>query len=115
MGQPAPGTRLCAVTDLGDPGARGFSFGSGRDFFSLFIVRRGDRILAYVNQCPHAYTTLDYPDDRFLTSDGEEIICGTHGARFDIDSGRCTLGPCLGRRLTPFAITITPDQFIETG
>jgi nitrite reductase/ring-hydroxylating ferredoxin subunit len=108
--RPGPGTILCALADLGDPGAKGFSYGTGRDYFSIFVVRRGTQIFGYENSCPHAYTTLDYPEDRFLTADGSEILCGTHGARFMIDSGYCTLGPCRGQRLRPFPVAIMGDQ-----
>lgn len=110
MKRPAPGTPLCRVDDLGNPGAKGFTFGSGRDYFSIFVVKSGAKVFGYVNECPHAYTTLDYPDDRFLTTLGDEIICGTHGARFTIESGRCTLGPCKGRSLTPFPIEIAGGE-----
>ena len=110
MSRPEPGSFLCRLGDLADPGARGFAYGAGRDYFSLFLVRRAQKVYGYVNQCPHAYTTLDYPEDRFLTQEGSEILCGTHGARFTIDTGRCTLGPCLGRALTRFPIRIEGDQ-----
>ena len=112
MARPPSGTLLCRLEDLDDPGSRGFAFGSGRDFFSLFLVRRAQTVYGYVNECPHAYTTLDYPDDRFLTREGTEIICGTHGARFTIDTGRCIRGPCLGRSLTRFPVRIDDGQIM---
>jgi len=104
--RPAAGTILCLVDDLGDPGARGFSFGAGKDRLDIFVVRRDATVFGYVNQCPHAYTTLDFPDDRFLTRDGDQILCGTHGARFEITTGFCTLGPCSGRSLRRFAVQV---------
>lgn len=33
-------------------------------------------------------------------------MCAAHGALFDIPTGRCTLGPCLGDALTPVPLTL---------
>lgn len=97
--RPPPGTRLCRLEEIPEPGAKGFSFGSGRDFFALFAVRHAGQLHLYVNECPHAYTTLDAPDDHFLNAAGTEILCSTHGARFTLDRGLCIAGPCQGRSL----------------
>ncbi len=37
--------------------------------------------------------------DAYLTADGRHIACSGHGARFDIDTGLCVHGPCLGESL----------------
>lgn len=39
--------------------------------------------------------------DAYLSGDGQHIVCHAHGARFDIATGVCNLGPCLGHALTP--------------
>ena len=44
---------------------------------------------------------LNWSPDQFLNVDGSLIQCATHGALFDIDSGRCIAGPCLGEHLVP--------------
>ena len=97
--KPPPGTKLCRLDEIDEPGAKGFSYGSGRDFFALFAVRHAGRVHLYVNECPHAYTTLDAPDDHFLSSARTEIMCATHGARFTLDTGICIAGPWYGRSL----------------
>jgi nitrite reductase/ring-hydroxylating ferredoxin subunit len=38
--------------------------------------------------------------DAFLNADGSRIVCAAHGAQFEIDSGLCVLGPCIGESLT---------------
>ena len=38
-------------------------------------------------------------EDRFLDPDGSLIQCSTHGALFEIESGRCIAGPCKGQYL----------------
>ena len=49
--------RLCHLDDLPDGSARGFDpHASGRD--SLFVVRCGPVLRAWVNACPHHGTPL---------------------------------------------------------
>ena len=64
-----------------------------------FIVNHGGRHFAYVNRCPHAGTPLDLWPNEFLTADGRYLICATHGAVFEPDTGRCVEGACRGARL----------------
>jgi nitrite reductase/ring-hydroxylating ferredoxin subunit len=64
-----------------------------------FIVNHQGRHHAYVNRCPHAGTPLDWWPNEFFTEDGRFLICATHGAVFEPDSGRCIEGPCPGARL----------------
>ena len=101
--------RLARIDDLADPGARGFDpFGAGRD--TLFVVRRGTQVCAYRDACPHfGDTPMAWRKDAYLNGDGTRIVCSAHGAQFDIASGECLLGPCLGQRLTPVDIDITSD------
>lgn len=90
---------LCRADELAEGGSRGFDpTHSGRD--TLFVVRRNG-LRAYRNACPHwAGTSMAWRKDAFLNADATRIVCAAHGAQFDIDTGRCTLGPCLGQSLT---------------
>ncbi len=96
---------LCRLGDLPDGGAKGFGPPSG-GFTGLFAVRRGPLAFVYVNSCPHLGVPLDWAPDRFLTADGERIICATHGAEFRVADGLCLRGPCLGDRLEAVMIDI---------
>lgn len=89
---------LCHLDELPDGTARGFGPPAG-GFTGLFAVRRGETAFVYVNSCPHIGVPLDWAPDRFLTADGSRIMCSTHGAEFEIESGLCVRGPCLGERL----------------
>ncbi len=96
---------LCRVGDIPDGGAKGFPPPKG-GFTGLFAVRRGKTVLIYINACPHLGVPLDWAPDRFLSTDASHIVCSTHGAMFDIASGECLRGPCLGDHLEaiPFRI-----------
>lgn len=99
---------LCHLDDLPDGGSRGFDpQATGRD--TLFIVRRGQALHAYANACPHHGTPMAWRKDAYLNAAGDRIVCAAHGAQFEIDSGLCTLGPCLGDRLTPVALSVGVD------
>jgi nitrite reductase/ring-hydroxylating ferredoxin subunit len=103
---PAPPARaLCRVDAIPDGGSAGFAPAEG-GFTGLFAVRRAGQVYVYVNCCPHIGTPLDWMPGRFLTADGERIVCATHGAEFAIEDGRCLSGPCLGERLESVIIRI---------
>ncbi len=100
--------RLCHLNELPDGGARGFDpRASGRDTF--FVVRRGRRLDAYVNACPHHGTPMAWRKDAYLNAAGDRIVCAAHGAQFEIDSGLCTLGPCLGEHLRALPLALHHD------
>jgi nitrite reductase/ring-hydroxylating ferredoxin subunit len=73
----------------------------------MFVVRRGNEVHAWRNHCPHYdRARMAWRKDEFLDPSGEKIMCFAHGALFEIDSGECTLGPCLGQSLTPVEIEL---------
>ena len=96
---------LCRADEITDGAARGFAAAPG-GFTGLFVVRRGAALFAYVNACPHVGVSLDWAPDQFLTQDGTRIVCATHGALFDVESGRCVDGPCVGDRLEAVPVTV---------
>jgi nitrite reductase/ring-hydroxylating ferredoxin subunit len=102
---PARRRALCRIEDLADGTAKGFGPAPG-GFTGLFAVRRGEEVFVYVNSCPHIGVPLDWAPDRFLSTDGARIVCSTHGAEFEIATGLCIGGPCLGDRLEPVMIEI---------
>ncbi|MES2264244.1 MAG: Rieske 2Fe-2S domain-containing protein [Pseudomonadota bacterium] len=95
---------LCRVDDIVDGGARGLIRVAGED--RVFVIRRAGEVLAYLNSCPHDWQPLEYRRDRFLAADGKSIVCHAHGAHFDIGSGRCTRGPCLGSYLSGIPVRV---------
>ncbi len=82
----------------------------------MFIVRRGEALHAWRNACPHYdRARMAWKKDEFLTSDRSQIVCGAHGALFDIDTGDCTQGPCLGQRLSPVAVRVEAGAVFVLG
>jgi nitrite reductase/ring-hydroxylating ferredoxin subunit len=77
-----------------------------------FVVNFDGRYHAYVNRCAHAGTPLDWWPNEFFTDDGRLLICATHGALFEPDSGRCAGGPCGGSALWPLAVRVEDGQVI---
>jgi nitrite reductase/ring-hydroxylating ferredoxin subunit len=97
---------ICRFAEIADPGARGFTIGTGDWPLRGFIVRVREEVRGYVNHCPHAGHPLDLTPHQFLTHDGALILCGSHGALFDKLSGYCIAGPCSGRSLQPIALKV---------
>lgn len=91
---------LCALDDLAAHPCKGFRVGVGPWPLSGFLVRKGDRIRAYLNRCPHAGHPLNLKPDDFLTPDRSLIVCCSHGALFEMETGYCVDGPCAGASLT---------------
>lgn len=75
-------------------------------FAGLFAVRSGELVRVYVNSCPHIGLSLDWVPGKFLSADASRIVCANHFAEFDIATGRCLAGPCLGERLESVMIEI---------
>ena len=101
--------------DLPDPGCREFRIGTGDWPFRGFVVRKGNDVYAYQNFCMHAGHPLNYKPDSFLTKDGTRIICASHGAIYEIDSGVCVAGPCPGKRLRAIAAEVRGGQIFVRG
>jgi nitrite reductase/ring-hydroxylating ferredoxin subunit len=59
-----------------------------------FAVMIDGKVRAYRNACPHTGSPLDWLPGRFFSADGHELVCATHGARFDPLTGACLSGPC---------------------
>jgi len=111
---PPPGTRLCAVSELADPGARGFRFRVGEALFAAFLVREGPEVRGWIDSCPHNGWPLAVMDDLYLTRAGDRILCAAHGAVFRLGDGVCTAGPCAGEALTPWPVTVRAG-WVETA
>ena len=91
---------LCTVSELEDPGSKGITITRDDMTQNVFVVRKSQKVYAYLNQCPHTGSPLDWTPDQFLDIDKTFIMCATHGATFRIEDGLCVDGPCVNQRLT---------------
>ena len=100
---------VCRIDEIPDGEARGFGpFGAGRH--KTIIVRRADRVFAWLDACPHyGDTPMAWRTDGYLSGDRRHLACHAHGALLEIESGSCVLGPCLGQALQPVPVVLSAD------
>ena len=110
--RPAAGVRLCALAEIEDPGAKGFLFREGEALFAGFVVRLDGAVIGYVDRCPHAGFPLGNIAGRFLTREGDLILCAAHGALFRRGDGVCVSGPCAGKALWSWPVRIEGDGVV---
>lgn len=103
------------LDELDDPGCREFRIGGGDWPFRGFVVRQGGSVHAYQNVCMHVGHPLNYKPDSFLTRDGSRIICASHGALYEIDTGLCVAGPCPGKKLRPVPVEVIDGMIVVEG
>ena len=83
--------------------------------FSIVVVRWGKQVFGYINKCPHDGVNLDWERNQFLDPNGIRLICGKHGALFELGTGICVDGPCKGRSLTPVALSVLDGDICVLG
>jgi nitrite reductase/ring-hydroxylating ferredoxin subunit len=74
------------------------------EFASGFLIRYENKVYAYVNQCAHIPIELDWKQGEFFTAEKDLLICATHGAQYQPNTGLCVMGPCKGRSLKPMDV-----------
>lgn len=110
-----PGVVLGPI-DLIAPGtARNFVLQLRKGRFHGFVVRHGRGVTGYVDACPHRGLPLAKRLDDYLAPGGALLMCSWHGALFEIDSGRCTAGPCPGARLTRWPVEIVDGMIVTAA
>ena len=102
----------CGVDELPPGRTAIFRLTCGERSVAGFAVNHEGRAYAYVNSCPHVGTPLDLWPNEFLAEDGRTIVCSTHGALFEPDSGFCIAGPCAGDHLAPLPVRVEGDQIV---
>ncbi len=90
---------VARVADIAEPGALAFTTGEGDWPFRGVVVRWQGAVHAYENSCPHQRHPLNLTPEGFFTPDRQALICASHGATFEPDTGACSGGPCAGQAL----------------
>lgn len=106
--------RLCHRDDIPEGAARGFLPLPDAPR-NVIVVNRGGQLHAYMDSCPHyrGGTPMAWRKDAYLDAEGAHLACHAHGALFDIETGACVSGPCLGRKLTRVPLSEAPDGSIS--
>lgn len=112
---------VCLSSDLLEAG-KGvrFSVTAGSDDAVGFVIRYKGTVYGYLNRCAHVPVELDWNPGEFIESSGLYIMCATHGAIYQPESGYCSGGPCRGGRLRKIEVSESdghvfwhPDDYIQ--
>ncbi|MEI6760224.1 MAG: Rieske 2Fe-2S domain-containing protein [Betaproteobacteria bacterium] len=88
---------LCASADLVNSGAAvPFEVVYGGQTCRAFAVRYQGEVHAYLNRCAHVAMEMDFQPNQFFDRSGDWLICATHGALYQPQTGQCRGGPCRG-------------------
>jgi nitrite reductase/ring-hydroxylating ferredoxin subunit len=113
MGQ----SREVVVATVGDlvPGAtRKFLLPTAGEPTEAFLVNVDGALHAWVNRCRHVEITMDWVEGRFLDESGRYVVCATHGALYEPDTGKCVSGPPFGRFLIRVPLRVDGDQVVAS-
>ena len=96
---------ICTSQDLMEQG-QGVSFPVSESAgVTGFVVRYRGVVWGYINQCAHVPVPLDWQEGKFFDLTGHNLICATHGAQYEPETGACVLGPCKGKSLQKLCVT----------
>ncbi|MBG0808650.1 Rieske (2Fe-2S) protein [Methylosinus sp. H3A] len=111
---------VCHVNDVAKRRAVGYVLARVNDEgqtvpFPVVIIRHVGKYYAYVNRCPHQSSRLDFEPKSFLDPTQRFLLCGKHGAQFDIPTGVCNDGPCVGAQLEKVEVVIDDNEVCLVG
>lgn len=98
--------KICDLEELAEFSCKEFQLELVNGTEEAFFVYVNKHCYAYVNQCPHTGVSLNWQPGEFLSMDQAFIQCSMHGALFELVTGECIRGPCLGQCLKPVALKI---------
>lgn len=90
--------------------SRTFDFPRNGRMAQGFLIRYRDGYHAYLNQCCHWPVPLDLGDGDFFYAQADRIVCKTHGAAYQADTGLCDFGPCVRASLDSYPVSVQGDQ-----
>ena len=102
----------CAAASVPPGRTATFRLECGGRRVSGFVVNFDGGYHAYLNRCAHVGTPLDLWENEFLTEDGRQIVCATHGAVFEPSDGRCVAGPCAGDALAALPVRRDGNEIV---
>jgi nitrite reductase/ring-hydroxylating ferredoxin subunit len=111
---------ICSTREVDDGQAIGFVLmrkepEQGSKPWPILITRKGKGFFGFENACPHQGSRLDTRPGEFMDEEGNFLVCGQHGAQFDLDTGHCFIGPCQGKALTPIKLVVDDGDVCLVG
>lgn len=103
-----------AAGELGPGETRKFLLPTAGEPVEAFAVNWRGELHGWVNRCRHVALTMDWVENRFLDESGAFIVCATHGALYQPDSGECVSGPPFGRFLIRVPLRIADGRVLAT-
>ena len=58
-----------------------------------FVINYHGELHAYVNRCRHVPMAMDWVDNQFFAERGRYLMCQTHNAYYEPETGECIAGP----------------------
>jgi nitrite reductase/ring-hydroxylating ferredoxin subunit len=83
--------------------------------WQIIILRWGKMFYGYVNRCPHQGSPLNFEANQFFDPTRRFLMCGRHGAHFDVKTGDCVEGPCAGQGLAPLELVVSDGDICIAG
>lgn len=97
MNESLPLWPLCNSRDLLEGGqAVPFDINYAGQTCRAFAIRYNGLPHAYLNRCTHVAMELDWQPNRIFDETGQWLLCASHGAAYQPDTGQCAGGPCHG-------------------
>jgi nitrite reductase/ring-hydroxylating ferredoxin subunit len=80
-----------------------------------FAIRFRGQVHAFLNECRHQRSELDWRPGEFFDHAKLYLVCATHGALYAPDTGLCVAGPCRGARLPSLRVRERDGQIFCDG
>jgi nitrite reductase/ring-hydroxylating ferredoxin subunit len=100
---------LCKIADIGQSGKEVCVKLNSKAVYIMLFPYAGT-IRAFINICPHQGMPLNQAPDKFMFSGEGFLMCAQHGARFELDTGKCVGGACRGANLQIVSVTLEGDS-----
>ncbi len=108
----AGGKVVARVDELPAGTVKKFWLICGKYRIACFAINHQGRFHAYINSCRHLVTPLDFVRYQFFTDDGRHLMCATHGALYEPDTGVCVDGPCKGLSLHSLPVVVDGGDIV---
>lgn len=105
---------MSAIPNIGDlPLGQPTAYADEQLPAEVILINSGEQVYAWLNICPHQGRPLNYAPNKFLKTPDGHLMCASHGATFDMQSGECIGGPCKGASLRAVPVTVNQEGHIQ--